>query len=240
MPPGKCPLSVEAQCSLNAPPVFRCGHCKKAKPEITAAAEHYRDNTKVEFAAVDCTQHNAICSAHEVSGFPTFKYFHYFNKEQKPYDGGRTAKDFIDFMVDPLSPFSGQPPPQPTPEEQWAGLEGAVFVKHLTSAEFDHYMRFKDTVLIMFYAPWCGHCKSMKADYSKAAKQLTEENVSHVLATVDATVETELAKRFEIRGYPSLKFFRRGQMVEDYRGGRTKTDLVKYIRGKAGQAKDEL
>jgi len=101
-------------------------------------------------------------------------------------------------------------------------------------------MRFKDTVLIMFYAPWCGHCKSMKADYSKAAKQLTEENVSHVLATVDATVETELAKRFEIRGYPTLKFFRRGQMVEDYRGGRTKTDLVTYIRGKAGQAKDEL
>ena len=103
--------------------MFRCGHCKKAKPEITAAAEHYKDNTKVEFAAVDCTQHNAICSAHEVSGFPTFKYFHYFNKEQKPYDGGRTAQDFIDFMVDPLSPFSGQPPPQPTPEEQWAGLE---------------------------------------------------------------------------------------------------------------------
>ena len=194
----------------------------------------------MEFAAVDCTQHNAICSAHDVSGFPTFKYFHYFNKEQKPYDGGRTEKDFIDFMVDPLSPFAGQPPPQPSAEEQWTGLEGAVFVKHLTGSEFDHYMRFKETVLIMFYAPWCGHCKAMKADYAKAAKQLTEENISHVLATVDATVETQLAKRFDIRGYPSLKFFRRGQLVEDYRGGRTTTDLVTYIREKAGQVRDEL
>ena len=101
-------------------------------------------------------------------------------------------------------------------------------------------MSASPSVLVMFYAPWCGHCKAMKADYAKAAKQLTEENISHVLATVDATVETQLAKRFDIRGYPSLKFFRRGQQVEDYRGGRTTTDLVTYIREKAGQVRDEL
>ena len=64
--------------------------------------------------------------------------------------------------------------------------------------------------------------------------------IEKILATVDATVETQLAKRFDIRGYPSLKFFRRGQLVEDYRGGRTTTDLVTYIREKAGQVKDEL
>jgi hypothetical protein len=29
---------------------------------------------------------------YNVGGFPTFKYFSYFNKEQKDYDGGRTAK----------------------------------------------------------------------------------------------------------------------------------------------------
>ena len=52
-----------------------CGHCKKAKPEITAAAEHYKDNSKVEYAAVDCTIERSVCSAYEVSGYPTLKYF---------------------------------------------------------------------------------------------------------------------------------------------------------------------
>jgi hypothetical protein len=40
--------------------------------------------------------------AYEVSGYPTFKYFKYFDKERKPYDGGRTKADFIQFMKDPV------------------------------------------------------------------------------------------------------------------------------------------
>jgi len=217
-----------------------CGHCKRAKPEITAAAADFAEDSKVELAAVDCTTDNSVCSAFEVNGFPTFKYFHYYNKEQKTYDGGRTRKDFVAFLSDPLSPFAGQPPPPPEPEEQWQDLDGAVFVKHLKSAEFDHYMKYKETVLVMFYAPWCGHCKAMKADYAKAAQELTEAGVSHVLAAVDATVETELGQRFAVRGYPTLKFFRKGLEVEDYNGGRNKKDIVAYITDKASTGRNEL
>jgi len=218
-----------------------CGHCKRAKPEYERAAADFADDPKVEFAAVDCTKDNSVCSAFDVSGFPTFKYFHYYNKEQKPYEGGRTYQDFVSFMnSDPLSPFAGQAPLPPSPEEEWKGLEGSIFIKHLTGSEFEHYMRYKETVLIMFYAPWCGHCKAMKSDYALAAKQLTEEGVSHVLAAVDATVEKELASKFNIRGYPTLKYFSKGKEIEDYNGGRKKKDIVSFIRLKAKQAKDEL
>ena len=62
--------------------------------------------------------------AYEVSGYPTFKYFKYFDKERKSYDGGRTKDDFIAFMKDPENPLSGKPPPVPTPEEAWADHEG--------------------------------------------------------------------------------------------------------------------
>ena len=70
-----------------------CGHCKKAKPEMTAAAAEFKDNSKVEFAAIDCTIEKSVCSYYEVSGYPTFKYFKYFNKEQRDYSGGRTKDD---------------------------------------------------------------------------------------------------------------------------------------------------
>jgi protein disulfide-isomerase-like protein len=131
-----------------------CGHCKKAKPEMTTAAYEFRDNPKVKFAAVDCTIERSVCSAYEVSGYPTFKYFQYFNKEQKTYFGGRTMTDFVAFMNDPDNPLSGQEPPKPTPESQWKDHEGAEHVMHLTTETFNEAIKEHDHTLVMFYAPW--------------------------------------------------------------------------------------
>lgn len=63
------------------PPRSRCGHCKKAKPEVSAAAAHFADNPKVHLAAVDCTTQRTVCANYDVSGYPTFKFFKYFDKE---------------------------------------------------------------------------------------------------------------------------------------------------------------
>lgn len=41
------------------------------------------------------------------------------------------------------------------------------------------------------------------------------------IAKVDATVEEEVAKRYDISGYPTIKFFRKGEAPVDYEGGRT-------------------
>ena len=51
--------------------------------------------------------------------------------------------------------------------------------------------------------PRCGHCKALTPDFARAAKLLTPDGV--LLAKVDATVEIELAERFGIDGYPTLK-----------------------------------
>ena len=64
--------------------------------------------------------------------------------------------------------------------------------------------------------------------------------VSHVLVTVDATVETELGQQFGVRGYPTIKYFSLGQEVEDYKGGRNRKDIVAYIKEKAAGVRNEL
>ena len=90
-----------------------------------------------------------------MSGYPTFKYFKYFDKERKSYDGGRTKDDFIAFMRDPENPLSGKPPPVPSPEEAWADHEGSEFITHPKGEkEFSSYLKSKDHVLVLFYAPW--------------------------------------------------------------------------------------
>ena len=121
---------------------------------MTAAAEEFKDNPKVEFAAIDCTLERSICSFYDVSGYPTFKYFQYFNKDQKDYQGGRTKDDFVAFMNDPDNPLKSQELPKPTPESEWKDHEGAEHVNHLTNDNFYTEIKANDHVLVMFYAPW--------------------------------------------------------------------------------------
>jgi len=109
-------------------------------------------------------------------------------------------------------------------------LDGNVLV--LNGNNFDEAVSAGD-VLVEFYAPWCGHCKSLAPEWAKAAKTL--ENSPIKLAKVDATAteSKSLAEKEGIKGFPTIKFFRGGKSSE-YSGGRTESEIVKWVNKKAG------
>eukprot|EP00392_Amoebophrya_sp_AT5.2_P015681 g15897.t1 len=86
-------------------------------------------------------------------------------------------------------------------------------------------------VLVKFYAPWCGHCKGMAADYISAAETLKADGV--VLAEVDATVEQDIASQHKVEGYPTLYWFVKGNK-KDYTGPRTADGIVDWVRDNMG------
>lgn len=61
--------------------------------------------------------------------------------------------------------------------------------------------------MVMFYAPWCGFCKTLKPEYAQAAKDLRGEAV---MAAIDVNRPENAAVRqiFNISGFPTMLYFR--------------------------------
>lgn len=116
----------------------------------------------------------------------------------------------------------------PTDGEAAADPNSAV-VK-LSAKEFKSFLEENPLVLTEFFAPWCGYCKMLGPEFSKAADMLNETDHKIKLAQVDCTEEQELCQQHEIKGYPTMKVMRGPfQQPDDYAGPRTAEGIAEYM-----------
>ena len=93
----------------------------------------------------------------------------------------------------------------------------------LTGANFKEHVGKAAGALVEFYAPWCGHCKSLAPEWAQVAT-LFKGVDSITIAKVDASADEnkDLAKEFDVKGFPTIKWFPASSLTpEDYSGGRT-------------------
>ena len=98
----------------------------------------------------------------------------------------------------------------------------------LTEDNFGEALAQQPDLLVEFYAPWCGHCKSLAPEYAKAAQRLAKNDPPVHIGKVDATENSNLAQKYGVQGYPTLKYFVSGEPTE-YTGGRTEDSIYSYV-----------
>ncbi|KAK6030645.1 protein disulfide-isomerase domain protein [Ostertagia ostertagi] len=213
-----------------------CGHCKNLVPEYKKAATALKGIVKV--GAVDVTSHESVGSTYRVQGFPTIKIFGVDKKKPIDYNGARTAQAISSTVLDEVKKavsarLGGKSGGGSKESGGGGGGSGSDDVIELTDANFEKLvLNSKDTWLVEFYAPWCGHCKNLAPHWKAAATQLKGKvKVEASTCTTSITPSLSTSTNFGSSRFPTIKYFAPGSTESDavdYDGGRTTSDIVSW------------
>uniref|UniRef100_A0A8C8CH48 Protein disulfide-isomerase A6 n=1 Tax=Oncorhynchus tshawytscha TaxID=74940 RepID=A0A8C8CH48_ONCTS len=207
-----------------------CGHCQSLTADWKKTATALKGIVKV--GAVDADQHKSLGGQYGVKGFPSIKIFGANKNKPDDYQGGRSSQAIVDGALNTLRTLvkdrmSGRSGGSDNSRQSGGGGSKKNVVE-LTDDNFDRLVLDSGEVwLVEFFAPWCGHCKSLEPEWAAAASAVKEQTKDKVhLGAVDATVHQGLASRYGVRGFPTIKIFKKGEEPEDYQGGRTRGDII--------------
>jgi len=203
-----------------------CGHCKNFKPHLIQAAAALRGKDEVSIAAVDCTVEKLIAIQYNVTAYPTLALFVDGQRVDAEFDGERSSYGLIKWLNKYVQTL-GELETLLKPEEEipWSATPGDVV--HMTDDSFETDLQRSSHAMVMFYAPWCKHCQAFKPAYSSVATLLKGQAF---IGAMDATEWKVTPPKFEVKGYPTVLYFRDGKMVETYQGPRDKASVVSWMQ----------
>jgi protein disulfide-isomerase A6 len=210
-----------------------CGHCKNLVPTLKKLGAAYNANPQVHgdilIAKVDADKHRDLGGRFEVKGFPTLKFFPKGETKPVDYEGGREADDFAGYFRTKANVIL------PIPRD-------VSFVTEVDKSNFESVIAQQTDKcrFLAAVASWCGHCKSMKPAYNQFGKAFINEGKNVIVARVDAAVETDIAQKLDVKGYPSIFFYPRGSsQPEPYNGGRTAAEFTNFVNSRCGTHRTE-
>ena len=98
-------------------------------------------------------------------------------------------------------------------------------LKHINNLEEFNAAIKEGTVLVDFFATWCGPCKML----SPVLEEVSEENSNVTIVKVDVDEAGALAAQYGIQAVPTLILFKNGERVDVRMGYQNKNQLLAFI-----------
>lgn len=81
----------------------------------------------------------------------------------------------------------------------------------------------------LYYADWCGHCKTFKPTWEKLKYELDSNGIQY--NEYEHTKDKKIIEKENVEGFPTIRIENNGEK-EDYSGSRDYNDLLGYLKKK--------
>ena len=95
----------------------------------------------------------------------------------------------------------------------------------VNKSNFEQIKNSEKTVLLDFYADWCGPCRMV----SPLVDEIAEENPSYLVGKINVDNEPELAEEFGVSSIPTLVVMQNGEIKNQVTGARPKSQILSML-----------
>jgi len=197
-----------------------CTHSKRLEPVWKELATHAVD---YRVASMDISTEHEFAAQYDVRGTPTILLFK--NGKYFRFAGSRSV-DFLDRFArsEGLGEDFEADIRKPPKDAEYVQSTVVDFTEH-----FDKSIIQMD-VFVMFYAPWCGHCKQLAPLWERLGEQVNLAEVkTRKIAKVDCTKNRAVIDKYSIRSYPTLILFKKNGEEIHYIGNKDVDSLYEFL-----------
>ena len=121
---------------------------------------------------------------------------------------------------------------RPHPPDHHHAEPAHSYVAKLHADTFDAHVANSSFLVVLFYAPWCGHCRMLAPEYTEASVLLANARLNVHMAKIDMhrPENEQLGEQYGVKGFPTVKIFKApDKRPWDYRGPRDREGIANHL-----------